>query len=209
MDTVKKVENLIKKGETFLGKNLTRENPEFQAWNNSLIRFVEQQYGKDSTTYKNFRNRLYTLGICSLDTPEKEFIKAFEVDLQVTLGELKYILEELKEDSTTKSPNNNFKPTVNNRPEIVINNNNTNNNMINFNMDIREIRKVIEDNTMLSDSDKEGLTKQLDTLEELQKSKKNKNEKWKVAKGILKFVVDKGADIAIMFLPQILKALQG
>ena len=69
MDTVKKVENLIKKGETFLGKNLTRENPEFQAWNNSLIRFVEQQYGKDSTTYKNFRNRLYTLGICSLDTP--------------------------------------------------------------------------------------------------------------------------------------------
>ena len=76
-------------------------------------------------------------------------------------------------------------------------------------MDIREIRKVIEDNTMLSDSDKDELTKQLDTLEELQKSKKNKNEKWKVAKGILKFVVDKGADIAIMFLPQILKALQG
>lgn len=210
MDLVKKVENFIEKGESFLGRNFTSSNPEFQAWNNSLIRFIEQQYGKESTTYKNFYNRSYSLVIWSMNTPEESFIEAFEADLKITLEDLKYMKEELKEVSIpkTKNTSDNLKPNFNNRPEIVINNNNTNNNTISFIMDIREIRKVIEDNTMLSDSDKEKLTKQLDTLENLQKSKKNKNEKWKVAKGILKFVVDKGADIAIMFLPQILKALQ-
>ena len=209
MDTVKKVENFIEKGKSFLGRNFTSSNPEFQAWNNSLVRFIEQQYGKESTTYKNFYGRSYSLVMWGIDTPEERFIESFEEDLKITLEELTYIKEELKEVPIPKNIDDSLKPTVSNRPEIVINNNNTNNNTISFNMNIREIRKVIEDNTMLSDSDKEDLTKQLDTLEKLQKSKKNKNEKWKVAKGILKFVVDKGADIAIMFLPQILKALQG
>lgn len=209
MDPVKKVENFIEKGKSFLGRNFTSSNPEFQAWNNSLVRFIEQQYGKESTTYKNFYGRSYSLVMWGIDTPEGRFIESFEEDLKITLEELTYIKEELKEVPIPKNIDDSLKPTVSNRPEIVINNNNTNNNTISFNMNIREIRKVIEDNTMLSDSDKEDLTKQLDTLEKLQKSKKNKNEKWKVAKGILKFVVDKGADIAIMFLPQILKALQG
>ena len=209
MDPVKKVENFIEKGKSFLGRNFTSSNPEFQAWNNSLVGFIEQQYGKESTTYKNFYGRSYSLVMWGIDTPEERFIESFEEDLKITLEELTYIKEELKEVPIPKNIDDSLKPTVSNRPEIVINNNNTNNNTISFNMNIREIRKVIEDNTMLSDSDKEDLTKQLDTLEKLQKSKKNKNEKWKVAKGILKFVVDKGADIAIMFLPQILKALQG
>ena len=209
MDPVKKVENFIEKGKSFLGRNFTSSNPEFQAWNNSLVRFIEQQYGKESTTYKNFYGRSYSLVMWGIDTPEERFIESFEEDLKITLEELTYIKEELKEVPIPKNIDDSLKPTVSNRPEIVINNNNTNNNTISFNMNIREIRKVIEDNTMLSDSDKDELTKQLDTLEKLQKSKKNKNEKWKVAKGILKFVVDKGADIAIMFLPQILKALQG
>lgn len=209
MDPVKKVESLIEKGESFLGRNFTSSNPEFQAWNNSLIRFVEQQYGKNSTTCKNFRDRLYTLAICTFNTPQKDFIKAFEEDLEVTIEDLKYMIEELKEVPMPKNINDNLNSTARNMPKIVINNNNTNSNTVNLNMNIREIKKVIEENTMLSDLDKEELTKKLDILEKLQKSKKNKNEKWKIAKEILKFVVDKGADIAIMFLPQILKALQG
>ena len=209
MDPVKKVENLIEKGESFLGKNFTSSNPEFQAWNNSLIRFVEQQYGKESTTTLTLKKRHYSLGIYTMGTSKKEFVEAFERGLKVTLEDLKYILEELKEYPISKSISKNTNQTKNDGTSIIINNNNSNNNNINVNMNIEDIKRVVEDNTMLSDSDKEELTKQLDTLEKLQKSKKNKNEKWKVAKGILKFVIDKGADIAIMFLPQILKALQG
>lgn len=209
MNPVNKVENLIEKGETFLGRNFTSSNPEFQAWNNSLIRFVEQQYGKESTTSLTFKKRHYSLEIYALGTPLEEFVKAFEEDLKITLEDLKYILEELKESPEPKTINKNINKTKNDGTSIIINNNNSNNNNITFNMSIDDIKKVIEENTMLSDSDKEELTNQLDTLEELQKSKKSKNEKWKIAKVILKFVVDKGADIAIMFLPQILKALQG
>lgn len=208
-DPVKKVENLIEKGESFLGKNFTSSNPEFQAWNNSLIRFVEQQYGKESTTTLTLKKRHYSLGIYTMGTPEEEFVEAFERGLKITLEDLKYILEELKESPEPKSINKNIKQIKNDGASIIINNNNSNSNNINFNMSINDIKGVIEDNTMLSDSDKKELTKQLDTLEELQKSKKSKNERWKIAKGILKFVLDKGADIAIMFLPQILKALQG
>ena len=209
MDPVKKVESFIEKGESFLGRNFTSSNPEFQAWNNSLIRFIEQQYGKESTTSLTLKQRNYSIGIYTMDTSEEEFVEAFERGLKITLEDLKYILEELKESPEPKYMSKNIKQTKNDGTSIVINNNNSNNNNINFNMSIDAIKRVIEDNTMLSDSDKEELTKQLNILEELQKSKKSKNEKWKVAKGILKFVVDKGADIAIMFLPQILKALQG
>lgn len=209
MNPVKKVESLIEKGESFLGRNFTSSNPEFQAWNNSLIRFVEQQYGKESTTSLTLRKRHYSLEIYALGTPKEEFVKAFEKGLKITLEDLKYILEELKESPEPKSINKSINKTKNDGTSIIINNNNSNNNNITFNMSIDDIKKVIEENTMLSDSDKEELTNQLDTLEELQKSKKSKNEKWKVAKVILKFVVDKGADIAIMFLPQILKSLQG
>ena len=209
MDPVKKVESFIEKGESFLGRNFTSSNPELQAWNNSLIRFIEQQYGKESTTSLILKQRNYSIGIYTMDTSEEEFVEAFERGLKITLEDLKYILEELKESPQPKYMSRNIKQTKNDGTSIVINNNNSNNNNINFNMSIDEIKRVIEDNTMLSDPDKEELTKQLNILEELQKSKKSKNEKWKVAKGILKFVVDKGADIAIMFLLQILNALQG
>lgn len=209
MDPIKKVESLIEKGESFLGRNFTSSNPEFQAWNNSLIRFVEQQYGKESTTSLTLKKRHYSLGIYTMETSEEEFVEAFERCLKITLEDLKYILEELKESPEPKYISRNIEQTKNDGTSIIINNNNSNSNNINFNMSIDDIKRVIEDNTMLSDSDKKELTKQLDTIEDLQKSKKSKNEKWKVAKVILKFVVDKGADIAIMFLPQILKVLQG
>ena len=209
MDPIKKVESLIEKGESFLGRNFTSSNPEFQAWNNSLIRFVEQQYGKESTTRLTLKKRHYSLGIYTMETSEEEFVEAFERCLKITLEDLKYILEELKESPEPKYISRNIEQTKNDGTSIIINNNNSNSNNINFNMSIDDIKRVIEDNTMLSDSDKKELTKQLDTIEDLQKSKKSKNEKWKVAKVILKFVVDKGADIAIMFLPQILKVLQG
>ena len=87
----------------------------------------------------------------------------------------------------------------------VNNNNNTNN--INFNMSIEDIKSNIDENTYLSDFDKKELLNKLDEIVELQKSKDNKTKKWNKAKKILAFLLDKGADIAIMYIPQILSAL--
>ena len=75
-------------------------------------------------------------------------------------------------------------------------------------MNIDEVRKNITDNTYLGDIEKEELLQKLKDIEELQKSKESKSKKWGIAKGILSFILDKGADIAIMYISQILKAIQ-
>ena len=76
-----------------------------------------------------------------------------------------------------------------------------------FNMSIEDIKSNIDENTYLSDLDKKELLNKLDEILELQKSKDSKTKKWDKAKKILGFILDKGADIAIMYIPQILKAI--
>ena len=85
--------------------------------------------------------------------------------------------------------------------------NKNNTNSINFSMNIEDIKANIEENTYLSDYDKEELLNKLEEIVELQKSKDSKSKKWDKAKKILAFLLDKGADIAIMYIPQILKAI--
>ena len=89
-----------------------------------------------------------------------------------------------------------------------LNNSNTNINENYFNLSVQDVRKNIDENTYLGDNEKKELIQKLEEIEELQKSRESKNKKWKIAKGIFKFIIDKGADIAIMFIPQILKAIQ-
>jgi len=65
-------------------------------------------------------------------------------------------------------------------------------------------------NIILHQDNLEGIEeylKKLDEILELQKSKDNKSQKWNKAKKILEFLLDKGADIAIMYIPQILSAI--
>lgn len=208
MNKIERLKKYIETGKTFLGKGLTSNDSEFEAWNNSVVRFIERQYGKESITAKKFEKRIYSLRVFTLNTSKAEFVEAFEKDLHTTLADLQYILEELEDDPVPAVSANNLKTNVYQKPGIVINNNNANNNIINNTNNIIDIKNKIEDDSILSDKDKDELIKKLDILEQLQKSNKSKNEKWKVAKEILKFIIDKGADIAIMFLPQILRALQ-
>ena len=91
---------------------------------------------------------------------------------------------------------------------INVNNLNNNTNTITINMQIEDVHQSIEDNTYIGDSEKEELLNVLKEIKELQSSQENKSKKWDKAKGILAFILDKGADIAIMYIPQILKALQ-
>lgn len=88
------------------------------------------------------------------------------------------------------------------------NNNISNSNNIEIYFSLEDIKDKIQDNTYLGDKEKEELLIKLKEIEELQKSKESKAKKWNIAKKILGFILDKGADIAIMFIPQILKALQ-
>lgn len=98
MNKVKKLEKFKKEAEIFASKNITGSNPEFVAWNNSLIRFMEKEYGINSTTTNNFRNRKYSLSIYPVGTSEERFISVFKRDMNVTLAELSVLLEEEQEN---------------------------------------------------------------------------------------------------------------
>ena len=206
---VKKYEELINEGQSFIGKNITSSNPQFKSWNNKLIRFIEKSFGKESTTTKNFKDRSYSLHFCTFNTPDSAWVEALEEDLKTSLADLKELKKEAEngelEDLLLKAKQEEDveKTMVN----VNINNSNTNNNSISINFSIDEIKEVIEENSMIGEKEKEELLQKLEEIKDLQNSSKNKNEKWKIAKNILTFVVDKGADIAIMYIPQILKAI--
>ena len=206
---VKKYEELISEGQSFIGKNITSSNPQFKSWNNKLIRFIEKSFGKESTTTKNFKDRSYSLHFCSFNTPDSAWVEALEEDLKTSLADLKELKKEAEngelEDLLLKAKQE--KDVEKTMFNVNINNSNTNNNSISINLSIEEIKEVIEENSMIGEKEKEELLQKLDEIKDLQNSSKNKNEKWKIAKNILKFVVDKGADIAIMYIPQILKAI--
>lgn len=209
-----KLKKLIIEGESFLGKNKTSEDESFQSWNNALIRLSERYYGTDTTTTKNFKERSYSLSVFTIGTPDEYFINAFERDLKITIEDLKRLLDELDDEvlafnnkeSRVMKPKD-FQPiqvnvnTTNNNS-----NTNVNSNLLNI-MSFQEIRDQIEDNTYLDDDSKSELINKLSEIEELCNSKESKSKKWSKAKAILAFVLDKGADIAIMFIPKILEAI--
>lgn len=206
---IEKYNELISEGQSFIGKNITSSDPQFKSWNNKLIRFIEKTFGEESTTTKNFKNRSYSLHVWTFSTPDSAWVEALEDDLQTSLADLKELQKEAKngelEDISLKmKKEKDFEKAMLN---ININNSNTNNNIINISLSIEEIKQIIEENSMIGDNEKTELLQKLDEIKDLQNSNKNKNEKWKIAKNILKFVVDKGADIAIMYIQQILKAI--
>ena len=94
-----RLEKFVKEAKEFSVKDITASNPEFVAWNNSLIRYMEKNYGTTSTTTNNFKNRRYSLGVYALGTPQSSFINAYKKDMKITLKELEILLEEeIEED---------------------------------------------------------------------------------------------------------------
>ena len=123
-------------------------------------------------------------------------------NIKIIKGKLEYLLNRIG-NPTLYNKQNNIGTTIFNTN----NNTNTNSNNINSNMSVDEIRMNINDNTYLSDVSKQELLSKLEEIIELQKSKETKSQKWNKLKRILSFLLDKGADIAIMYIPQILIAL--
>lgn len=96
-----RLEKFVKEAKEFSEKDITASNPEFVAWNNSLIRYMEKNYGAISTTTNNFKKRTYSLGVYTLGTPPSSFINAYKKDMKITLRELEILLEEEMEDYDT------------------------------------------------------------------------------------------------------------
>ena len=83
--------------------------------------------------------------------------------------------------------------------------NNTNQLTANINITFSEVREKIENMSALQDSEIEEILSKIEELEEIVQSSERKTKKWEKAKGIIKWVADKGVDVGISLLPLILK----
>lgn len=157
---------------------------------------VQTLIGKYMIDYPDFNKGIIAYAsVPGHETNEIENIKIIK-------GKLEYLLNRVDNPDLYNKPSNLGTTIVNTN-----NNTNTNTNTITLNMSVDEIRDNITDNTYLSDTSKQELLNKLDEIIELQKSKESKSKKWDKAKAILAFLLDKGVDIAIMYIPQILLAI--
>ena len=157
---------------------------------------VQTLLGKYIMDYPDFNKGIISYAsVPGYETNEIENIKIIK-------GKLEYLLNRVDNpDLYNKQKNSGITISTTN------NNTNTNSNNITLNINIDEIKENITDNTYLSDVAKQELLSKLDEIVELQKSKESKTKKWDKAKSILAFLLDKGVDIAIMYIPQILNAI--
>lgn len=205
------LQKFLEEATGFLGKNLTSDDNKFKAWNHSLIRFLEAEYGKNSTITELFTKRTYTLMVF-FEAQHAQFVEAFEDDLRTTIEDLRRLIDEIDDDNF--KIDNSFAKKQKESPislNIVNNNNNTNASSSSVNeliiLKYEEIKEEIENNTFLDEESKKALIDKLNEIEKIKNSSESKSKKWNMAKSIFTFVLDKGADIAIMFIPKILEAI--
>ena len=206
------LEELLEEAESYLNKGLTYENNDVRSWNESLKRQCERIYGKGSRTSNMFNIRLYDVGAWStLDSDEEIEAKAIEAlndGLKHTISDLKRLIKEY--DYTVDDSKKIVKDNKNAEDKLPIsiyvdasNKNNFSNTVTNSIIikSYDEVKDEIENNTYLGDNSKKELLEKLDEIKKLENSKESKSKKWDVGKKILAFIIDKGVDIAIEYIP--------
>lgn len=95
---------------------------------------------------------------------------------------------------------------------VAVNNSNENHNEnnIDINLTFEQAKQRLEDMPGLDQSATEELQGKVDELENISKDQSDlKKKKWEKVKPILKFAIDKGADIAIVFMELVLQMKLG
>ena len=209
MNKKERLNKLLTEGYGFINKGLMSDNNKFIAWKNSLIRFIEQYYGKDSIISKQFESVSYSPMLFTTNTSDDVFKKCFNDGMNETLEDLRRLIDEIddldeidKEGKKSKEPYMNIKIDASNKN--IISNSNVNSILIKT---YDEVRDEIENNTYLDDKSIKELLDKLEEIKELESSRENKAKKWITGKKILAFILDKGVDIAISFIPLILQAI--
>lgn len=176
---ITKAEEIIESREKSLAKEFIRE---MIAVYKSEISNID--YGLDFTNFY-------------LDDNNSNYIR----DVEIIKSHLENYRENLKHG---------IKNTHKSHQTINVNNNNSNvnTNNIEIEMTIEEIKEAIDENTFIGDKEKEELLQKLNEIEELKKSNEGRTKKWNIAKSILSFIIDKGADIAIMYIPHIINSIK-
>lgn len=90
-------------------------------------------------------------------------------------------------------------------PGTLIKIDNRNENQLTVNVTFDEVRKQVDNMTALPAEEISTIQEHINQLEEIVKSQDSKSGKWEKAKGIIKWIADKGVDVGIALLPLLLK----
>ena len=127
MNRKEKLKSLIEKGKELLDNHSGKDNPKFSAWNTSIIRFMEREFGSDNTDTKRLKNRYYYPSVLSIGSDNSEIIyRKYKSDMEKTLSELESIYEEYEDiilDKGMVKSNDNYNMNV---PNITLNVDNSN-----------------------------------------------------------------------------------
>ncbi len=124
-------------------------------------------------------------------------LKSFKAKLEGFLCDFHF-------DSLNDSSNNSSNASINN-----INVNIENSNVLTVSITFEEAKKKIDDMPGLTDAEAEEIKSKIDELEKISKENINKKKKWEKVKPIISFIIDKGADVAIMIMGLILQMRLG
>ena len=98
----------------------------------------------------------------------------------------------------------NTNDTQNNGINVITNISNSNENNVKIDCFL-EAKSKAENMTSLQDSEIEEILTKIDELREIVNSNDRKSKKWEKAKGVIKWVADKGVDVGLTLLPLIIK----
>lgn len=208
MNKKEKLKSLIEEGKELLDNTSGKDDPKFSAWNTSIIRFMEREFGSDNTDTNRLKNRYYypTALVIGSDNSETIYRK-YKSDLEKTISELESIYDEYEEIILDKEPvkrNDNYNGNV---PNVTVNvdNSNYNSNVNNINVTFESIIESINKDNKISEENKEDIIDSVNEIKEIYNDKDlSKKDKWKKIEIILSFLLDKGADFVIAYFPQII-----
>lgn len=98
METKKNIEGIISTANELIEAGATIADPKFKAWKTRTISFLEEQCGKDSVRYQEFKKRMY-------DMPRAAGLDGKNVilldEMKTTILEFQDYLKEIEEDGET------------------------------------------------------------------------------------------------------------
>jgi hypothetical protein len=118
-------------------------------------------------------------------------------NLKLMKGKLEGYLCGFSQIASLSGPSNNISVNVSNTNEIAID------------VSFEQARQKIEDMPGLTDADTEEIKGKINDLENIANEDIPKKKKWEKIKPILKFAIDKGADVAITIMGLILQMKLG
>lgn len=207
-----KLQLIIENGTNLLDNRKGKDSPEFSAWNSTLIRFMETEFGIDNTDTKRLQEREYYPRVFAIGADNNEYIyKKYRSDLEKTIYELKSIFDDYDDIVINKKSKNDENNLNSNVPNITLNVNNSSNNsnINNISITFENIVESINNDKNISSENKDDIIKSINEIKNIYDNNKlSQKDKWMKIKGILSFLLDKGVDFVITYLPYIIISIK-